>query len=183
MAHERQDIRDAVIALLKGTAPDYATAAEARVFPSRMAPLRTVELPAISVYTDNETVDPASGNSAPRELKRTVELVIEAWVRATSDVEDALDDFALEIETALDADTEFNDTAYSSSLDSTEIGLKLDGDKPMGCVRLKYSVTYHTDLRVTAPGDNFDSADVHYDLAGEQATADQANDVLTAIHE
>ena len=90
MSHERQQIRDAVVAQLKGTAPTYRTAAGARVFKTRMVPIRTAELPALNVYVDSETVDTKS--SAPVELTRTVVVAVEGWVSASDDVDDALDD-------------------------------------------------------------------------------------------
>ncbi len=181
--HERQAIRQAIVAQLRGSAPTYATAAGARVFETRMAPLRQTELPAIAVYAGDEAIDPDSASTAPRELKRTLTVAVEAWVRLTENVDDALDDLALEIETAMDSDLNFGSLAFDSVLSSTEIGLKMDGDRPMGCARLEYSVTYHTDLRVDAVADEFDTADIQYSLEGNQATLDQAHDLVDDIHE
>lgn len=176
--HERQAIREAVVAQLLGE-----TAAEDRVYKSRLTPVRAGALPAISVYTDDETIDPESANSAPRELLRTVTVAIEAVAKDRENVDDALDDLALEIETAMDADVNLGGTAFDCVLSRIEVGLKAEGDKPHGCIRLEYSVTYHSDLRVSAPPDEFDTADVRFSLSGEQATADQAHDSLPDVHE
>lgn len=176
--HERRAIREAIRTQLTGE-----TAAGARVFETRQAPLRTDELPAIAIYTEDESVDPASGSTAPRELRRTVNIAIEAWARAAADVDDVLDELALEIETAMDSDLEFGGTAYHSVLLSTEVGLKLDGDRPMGAIRLVYAVTYHTDLRVGEPEDLFDKAEITYNLENAQHEDDQAHDTLEDIHE
>ncbi len=183
--HERQAIREAVIDQLIGDSP-YNTSAGLRVTKSRMAPHAQAQLPAISVYTDDESVDPASRMTAPRELKRTVQLAIEAWVVADADVDDALDAIALQIETAMDADLEFDETAYSSVLASTETGIKLDGNRPMGAVRMVYTVVYHTDLRTSvadAAMDEFDEAGINFDLSSDQDEDDQASDLLEDIHE
>lgn len=171
--HERQAIRDAVVTLLTGTAPNFATSAEQRIFKTRLAPVRASELPAISVYCDNETV--TDNQSSPRELTRTMTVAIDGWARATENVDDALDDLALEIETAMDSSTELLDTAYSAVLTTTEVGIKLDGDRPMGCVHLEYTVVYHSDLRVGHATDDFDTADIHI--------SDLAHDHVTHIHQ
>lgn len=181
--HERQAIREAVVAQLVGVAPAFRTSARDRVTKSRMAPMRGGELPAINVYTDGEETDANSKNSAPRELMRTMTVTIEAWAKYAENVDDALDDLALEIETAMDGDLNLANTAFDSVLERTEIGIKLDGDRPMGCVHLEYAVTFHTDLRVAAPTDLFDTATVRHDLAGAQAVADTTNDTLTNINQ
>lgn len=173
--HERQAIRDAAVALLTGE-----TAAGARVYKTRIEPVLGADLPAISVYTDSETVAPSSGLTAPQELTRTVELAVEGWVTAatTDALDDALDDLCLEIETAMDQDLNLDETAYSSLLASTESAWKLDGRVPIGAVRMVWTVVYHTDLRVAAPEDDLSTLDIHYDLNNEQDTEDQANDSI-----
>ena len=159
--------------LLVGQAPDFATGAEQRVFKTRLAPVRASELPAISVYCDNETI--TDNGTSPRELTRTMTVAIDGWARATENVDDALDDLALEIETAMDSSPELLDTAFTAALTSTEVGIKLDGDRPMGCVHLEYTVVYHSDLRVGHATDNFDTADI---LHGELG-----HDLLKHIHQ
>lgn len=181
--HERQGIREAVVAALIGTAPTYATAAQARVTKTRMAPSKTAQLPAISVYTSDEAVNPPSANTAPRELKRRVTVGIEAWVIASADVDDALDAIALQVETAMDVDSWLGGTVTDSVLLTTEMGLKLDGERPMGCVRLEYAADYFTDLRVAEPADAFTTVDVQTSINNAQAPADRAEDLITGIHE
>lgn len=181
--HERQAIREAVVAQLIGPAPAFRTSARDRITKSRMAPIRGSELPAINVYTDGEEVSADSRSTAPRELTRTMVVTIEAWAKYAENVDDVLDDLALEIESAMDRDLNLAGTAFDSKLERTEIGIKLDGDRPMGCVHLEYAVLFHTDLRVAAPTDVFDAATVRYDLAGVQSSADQRSDNLTNINQ
>lgn len=176
--HERQAIREAIV-----TALTNETAADDRVFKTRLAPLPRALLPAISVYTQDEETEPASKRTAPRELKRTVTVGIDAWCSAKEDVDDALDDLALEIEAAMDeADQGLGGTAFDCVLARTEVGFKTDGDRPMGCVHLEYEVTYHTELRVVAPTDDFDTASVSY-LADGVDEDDQREDLVDGIHE
>lgn len=176
--HERKQIRDAIVARLTGE-----TAAGTRVFTSRIAPIRVAQLPAISVYTDSETVDAASLKTFPRELTRTVTVAIEGWVRVTDGVDDALDALALEIETAMDGDNYLSATCGDSMLISTEFGMKLDGDREMGAVRLEYTATYRTDPRIDALGDNFDTMGVEYNLENDQHEDDSADDLVDEIYQ
>lgn len=177
MAHERKLIRKAVIAQLVAA----GTSAGARVHSSRMSPVDDQQLPAINVFVEDEEV--TNGESAPREIKRVCSIAIMAWARAAADLDDVLDDLAEEIETAMDGDRYFTSTAGGSVLASTEVGLKTDGNRPMGVIQLTYSVTYFTQPRLTAPTDDLDVVDTQYSLEGEQATADQAHDTQEDIHE
>lgn len=150
MTHERAQIRNAVISKLAG-----ATAAGARVGPSRLAPQRGVLLPAISVYVVDEVSDGINGNA----LEREATVAIDAWVNSVNpeDLDDTLDAIALEIETAIDADPMLGlDFVFRGlRLDTTELGLRLETDRPQGCAHLEFSVVYRTDPRVDAPTDDF----------------------------
>lgn len=178
--HQRQVIREAVQAALKGASPNYNTSAGARVQETRLGPHKQAELPAVAVYTLDESVDVAASGNSPRELARNLDLAVEGWARASSDVDDSLDALALEIERAMHADPTFGGTVADSMLGATEIGMKLDGDRPMGCVRLVYSVRYYTFAPDAADVtlDRFDTADIQYNLAGAQEEDDRANDIL-----
>lgn len=143
MAHQRKLIRHAIIAQLTG-----ATAAGARVQGTRVEPHKKGELPAISVYTLREPVDPDSASTAPRELTRGVKVEITGWVAllgvAPLDVGDTIDDLAEQIELAVDADRYFGGTASESVLEDTEIEIRDEGDRLIGIVTLTYAVTYRT---------------------------------------
>lgn len=170
--HERTAIRHAVVATLKGVAPAFATAARDRVYATRLSPARLAELPAINVYVDDEESEPKG--SAPRELERRAVVAVEAWVvtPANGAVDDELDALALQIETAMDRNPHLTDTVFDAALVSTVSALKIDGDRPMGCVHLEFAVTYHTDPRVADLTDDFLTADVQmngaHDIVGVQ---------------
>ena len=163
MAHQRTLIRGAVVAQLLG-----ATAAGARVYPTRILPLRRPELPVISVYTLEEAVTAASLATAPRELSRELPVMIEGWVAPGDNVDDAMDALALEIETAMHADPYLADTAAESILDSTVMEVVEDGDRMMGLVVLTYAVTYRTSApEATADMDDFLRMRSTQDLGGD----------------
>lgn len=179
MAHQRQLIREAVKAQLVGTAPTYRTGAGARVYETRMAPFRRLELPAIAVYVLEESIDPASKSRAPRELTRNLQLQVVAVVEASAAVDDAMDAIALEIERALDADRWFGGTAGDSILSSVQMGIDDEGGKPVGAVQMVYAVTYRTDAPSAAdlpPLPDFSKAHVETSLGGGVHPANRAVD-------
>ena len=137
MAHQRQNIRHAAQAQLLG-----ATAAQDRVLRMKRTPWKTNQLPGISVYTLEESVDQA--RTLPRELDRTVQLKIEGALALADDIDDALDALALEIENAVHADPTFGETAEDSYLAATDIVIDATAEQPVGSVVLTYNVRYYT---------------------------------------
>lgn len=188
MPHPRQTIREAVVAALTGTAPDYATAAGARVYETRVIPLQKVNLPALAVYTLRDTVDPASRNTSARELRRTLEVVVEGFVKMAADVDDEIDDLSLEIERAMHADETFGGACGESLLSDTEIDVLETGNQLVGWVKLTYSVTYYTDApeALDTPLDDLETVNVKWTkLDGETAihADNQAEDQLEGLEE
>lgn len=176
MAHPRKLIRQAVVTLLSG-----ATAADARVFKAREVSFKQSELPAVAVYTPDEEVE-TTRSTAPRELERTLQLVVEGVTESgsPSDVDDAADDLSEEIEAALDADPTLGGTATDTLLVRTESDTFSQTGKNHGLVRLTFTVFYETYAPMTAPAaDDFNTADIRHNLGGEQDTDDQANDRVT----
>jgi hypothetical protein len=166
--HPRKLIRAAAVAALIGTAPNYATAAGARVFPTRMIPYKANELPAIAVYTLTETVDPKSRASAPQELARTAELAIEGALEAKQTVDDDLDSLAFDIENAIEADDTLSGTVSWVWLKTTELSVLERGDQRIGVVRLVFEAAYYTAAPpegITIP-DDLKTVDVRYSLGG-----------------
>jgi len=167
MAHQRQQIREAVVALLKAA----AIVAPSDVHESRTPPVRRGRLPALNVLSMDESVAEASRSSAPRELERELDLAVEIYVETTttSDADDLLDTLAERVEQAMATDETFGGKASDSILTSTEIGIDDNGAKPLGCARLTYSVTYFT--YSTATLDDLTTAHVeHGALAADHLT-------------
>lgn len=173
--HQRQAIREAVVAALLNQ-----TAAGAHVYESRMAPLNKHELPSIIVYTESEAVTEDSKSTAPRELDRRLVLAIEVAVRASEDVDDDLDDLAVQIEKALHLDPTLGDKVSDLILASTEIELFEESKGRIGAMKLLYNVRYFTyapeadDVTLDA----FETADIKTNLGNSQHADDQAHDVV-----
>jgi hypothetical protein len=176
MAHQRTLIRNAVVALL--IAAD--TAAADRVYATRFDPIR--QLPTIAVYSGNEAVDPSSGDTAPRELTRTVDVEIVGYVAHTAavPVDVAMDNLAQQIEDAMHAVPELGGAAGDSILRSinTEVVEEDGRSSPVvGVVVLTYAVTYRTDAVPPADLVDFLRAKVTYKppgVADDDAVSDEA---------
>jgi hypothetical protein len=171
--HPRQSIREAI-----KTALVNQTDAGARVYESRMAPLRKGGLPAIIVYTVSESVEESSRHTAPRILDRHVQVAVEVATKASDNVDDLLDDLAVQIEKALDKDPTLGNKANDVFLTSTEIELFEEQSERIGAMKMVYDVWYSTNAPDASDIvlDDFDKADVKYDLGGTQEDTNQAND-------
>lgn len=165
MAHPRKLIRKAVVALLVNA----NTAAAARVFPTRVPPIRKTELPAIAVYTEDEETDQDSMTTAPRELKRDVVVAVELYVVHSDSytVDDATDDLAEQVENAMNGNRYLSGTAGECVLVSTETGIA-DGsaDPIVGIAKLSYRATYRSDTAAGIANDDFLRADAKYQVVG-----------------
>lgn len=182
--HERQAIREAVVAALKNAA-GVAAIVGARVYPNRTELLRRPELPAIVVFTLAERVDESSAQTAPRELERILTLAIECAVEEPLEaepggksVDDQLDDLAREVEKAMDADDTFGATAADSILTQTDVDLLEEGERRLGVMRLSYDLTYYTKAPREADEtlDDFTKGTAEFNLGGEQHENNRAND-------
>lgn len=172
--HERAATRAAVVAQLMAGVPSVGS----RVFKSRHDPLRTWQLPAITVYSEKDDNDPDASDSVDAVFIHTMTVV--GWVAAMENLDDALDALALEIETAMASDKYLNGTASMSVLTGTVYGEQITGERPMGAVALSFDVTYRVpDRGAVTPTDAFEKAGVTTDLEGAQAPADRLTSVVT----
>jgi hypothetical protein len=136
--HLRQQIREAAAALLTGL-----TTTGPRVYQSRVYPLAEGQLPALRVWTRDESIEQAAFGGAARAQVRTLTLVVEACAKAGTDLDDTLDTMAKEVEVAL-AGATFTALAKDCQLADTEIELVGEGEQPLGVARLAFRVLYMT---------------------------------------
>ena len=141
MAHVRKQIRDDVLVTLMGL-----TTTGSRVYPSRVHPNEAANLPALCVYTLNETSELIAMNG--NQLRRALDLVVEGYARAKSDLDDTLDIIATEVEEALAVDPTRGGVAHKTVISDTDISLSSEGDQPIGVIRMVFQVDY-----VTSSGD------------------------------
>jgi hypothetical protein len=178
--HERQFIRYAAAAQLLGAAPKFATLAGPRIWPARIIPWKHVELPALALYTSEDAVDGDSQWTAPRELKHSLQLVIECGVDvdASKKLDEQLDNLCKSVELAMDRDITFGGWASWSALSRTDQELLEIGNRPIGSARMTYDVRYYSDAAGDDAAFNLLQIDSKWNLGGVQAPADLVEDLV-----
>lgn len=165
MAHPRKAFRQAVVAQLVAA----NTAAGTRVTVDQVDPHKKGALPAISLFVLSESVADEAEKTYPRELERHAAVEIVGWVsgKTETEVADAMDDIAEQIEAAMDGDRYINSKAGDSILVGTEMEIREGGssDPLIGLIALTYLVTYRTSQGATAT-DDFLTVKATHELVG-----------------
>jgi hypothetical protein len=136
MAHLRQQIRDRVVTDLTGLSTTGSN-----VFRSRIYPLESGKLPGLCIFTKSETTEYDTIN-IPRSITRTLEIGVEAYVKATSNYDNTLDTIAVEVEEALAGDVTLNDLVKDSKITSFESDYSGDGEQPIAIGRFTIEALY-----------------------------------------
>lgn len=140
MAHVRKTIRDKIVTLVTGLSTTGTN-----VFRSRVYPLESAKLPGLTVYTlDEDSQIITMGSTGNNRMDRVVEIAIEGYARETSNLDDKLDQIALEVEEAIAADDTLTGSAKKAELVKTNITMLGDGNQPIGAIRLLYEIQYNT---------------------------------------
>ncbi len=135
--HVRKQIRNAA----KGALQGLATTGN-RVFVSRVYPLDQAKLPGLLIFTPGED---SGREDSPTESMRDVTLQVHGVVRISSNLEDELDDIALEVEQALDALGEAGLAKIYHGIQGTISTLAgEDVDQPHGAIAMEFLYTYRT---------------------------------------
>jgi hypothetical protein len=137
--HYRQRIRDAVAAAL--TAAN--TGAGANVFTSRARPILEIlqkRESVLSVYTADESAQRGPDGYLST---RTLTVSIEGMAGGGDDLDDILDDLALQVETAIDADRTLGGLLHDELvLESTGSEITARGNQQVGAFRMDFECTY-----------------------------------------
>ena len=141
--HIRQQIRERAGTVLTGL-----TTTGTNVFETRIYPLSNKNLPSLAIYTKNETSEPIV-ISTNRLMSRELELVVEVYVKQTSNFDDQVDKICKEVEVAISADTTLNGLAKDCFLQSTEIEYNTEGEQPLSYAVLTFLTNYY--VQETAP--------------------------------
>jgi hypothetical protein len=139
MAHARQLIREQVATTLTGLSTTGSN-----VFQSRVYPLQESNLPALLIYTKEESSE-AIVMGSDRAIERELTLAVEAYVKNNTNSDDIIDDIAEEIESAIGADSTLNNKAKDVFLVSTDINYVGEGENPVAVATFNFLVNYCTD--------------------------------------
>lgn len=135
--HIRQQIRERVGTVLTGL-----TTTGSNVFETRVYPLENTNLPALVIYTKDETSEPLV-ISTDRVMSRELELIVEIYVKQTSNFDDEVDKICKEVEIAISSDTTINGLAKDCFLQSTSIEYNTEGEKPLTFASLTFLTNYY----------------------------------------
>ena len=138
MAHVRKAIREHVVTTITSLSTTGSNVYETRYFP-----LQTGNLPALIVYTLDETVEDYTIGQNTRTQLRSLNLIIEAHCRGTANIDDTLDTIAEEVEEAMVTDITRGGNAKDTKLVSTEVDFDTASQKT-GLMRLTYLISYNT---------------------------------------
>ena len=138
MAHVRKSIREHVVTTVTSLSTTGSNVYETRYFP-----LQTGNLPALIVYTLDETVEDYTLGQNTRTQFRALNLIIEAHCRGTANIDDTLDTIAEEVEEAMVTDISRGGNAKDTKLVSTEVDFDTASQKT-GLMRLTYLISYNT---------------------------------------
>jgi len=135
--HVRQQIREKI-----GTTLTGLTTTGSNVYQSRVYPLENINLPALIIYTKSETSEPIVIGT-DRVISRELSVIVEGYVKATSNFDDTIDTISKEVEEAIAADRTLDGLAKDCYLESTEIEFNGEGEKPLGYVSLTFLTNYY----------------------------------------
>ena len=134
--HARNLIRDAVAQALTD-----APAITQTVYPSRV---RSIAPDSLLVYTVDETSERDSMGPNGGTLRRELTLQVVGIVAASADFDDLTDTLTADVEEVLGPDPTLGGLAKDLFLNTTEIELVGDGEKPVGTVTMGFIVEYVT---------------------------------------
>lgn len=135
MPHGRKQIRDAAKTQLTALATTGA-----RVFAGRVEPLSAAECPGLNVRVSSETTREDLITLYEDDAPREVQILVEGYVNAGG--EDALDQIALEVEAALEADPTIGGLVDQLSYQGALLRRVPEGEYDHAVVTLTYSAIY-----------------------------------------
>lgn len=135
MPSMRTRLRTAAQAALAGLATTGA-----RVYVSRLDPVPDAQLPALKIETNaeaSETLD-----AAESLCLREMDLLVIGLAKATTGLDDVLDQIGLEVEAALAIDPTLGGLAQTVEYRGARIGFTPDLERPAAEIRLAFAVRY-----------------------------------------
>lgn len=137
--HVRQKIRNKFTALLK-----EIPAFNNNVYESRVHQLVSDDMPAALVYSESETIEPATKGNRPAIQKRFVETAVYAFAKAEDKVENSLDALTEMIESKICSDPTLGGLVFQTSLLNTVLQIDSEPNSPIGAARMSFMSIVHT---------------------------------------
>lgn len=140
--HPRAAIREAVVALLRGT-----TLACDRVFANREKPIdATTPLPVLLIYTPDEKRGEIQNEAGgPKLISRVLTLEVQVLSQAHGPFQDLIDDVALQVENAIGSDPTLGGLADDITYLDTSLHPVEEMGRALIGAAIHYEVEYTTD--------------------------------------
>lgn len=135
--HIRQSIRDNIKTTLTGLGITGD-----RVYVNRLYPFIQQVSNGILIYTESEATEYLT-MGRPRSQERTLTLKVEIYAKSTTNLDNLIDDIALEIENALCIDPTRGGVATDTMIMNFDSDFSGDGDSPVGVGMLDVIVKYN----------------------------------------
>lgn len=135
MAHLRTSIRNNVTTTLTGLSTTGTNVFESRIYPNELS-----KVPLLNIYSNTET----SELSAIGKIERNLEIMVEGFAKATTNVDESLDTIAKEVEVAMATDLTRGGYAKTTFLTNTEYELENIGNQQIGVIKMTFNVQYIT---------------------------------------
>lgn len=137
MSHIRTQIRAAVATALTGLATTGAN-----VHRNRVARLSLRQVPALVITVDSEQISEIGLDPLQ---DRKLQVAVDGYAAAAADVDDALDQIGLEVETALAAAGVLGGLVKAApSLSQVQIGIDETHEEPLGRIRMVFTTQTFT---------------------------------------
>lgn len=135
--HIRQSIRDNIKTTLTGLGITGD-----RVYVNRLYPFIQQVSNGILIYTESEATEYLT-MGRPRSQERTLTLKVEIYAKSMTNLDNLIDDIALEIENALCIDPTRGGVATDTMIMNFDSDFSGDGDSPVGVGMLDVIVKYN----------------------------------------
>jgi len=137
MSHARTQIRNAFVSAL-------AAVPGATVYNSRVFPVYDTALPAITVYSRDESIDIENGRKQQLQ-HRTLALSVACYAKADIDLDNSLDDLSSHVEQIVFNDPTIKGMVRCLDLAESTIEVTADGEKQLGFITLTFSLKFLTE--------------------------------------
>jgi len=134
--HLRQTIRQAIVTRLTGL-----TTTGSNVFTSRVYALPQVALPALCIYTKDESSEYISMTS-PRTIERNLNLTVEIYVAANQNTDNTIDKICDEIESEIYNDVTIAGNAKDVIVSTVDVDFDGDGEVPVARATMNLTIIY-----------------------------------------
>lgn len=138
MAHIRESIRNNITTALTGLATTGSN-----VFQTRFYPLAEAKLPCLAIYCKSDASE-YNTIGLPRTVMHEAEFMVEAYAKATSGIEDTLDDICVEVREALYTDLTRGGNAKDTRVVNYSFDFNSEGDQPVAVAVITVMVDYVT---------------------------------------